>query len=119
MARQKNDGRGRLGGRKAGTPNKTTKEVKEWVSGLLTDGRARFEQSLLQVRPEDYIKTYMGLMSYVTPKMQAISLDATLEAEYKNLERLLDDASNDAVDEIARRVVELQKRASNGKQAIS
>lgn len=115
MARQKNDGRGRLGGRKAGTPNKTTKEVKDWVSGLLTDGRARFEQSLLQVSPEDYIKTYMGLLPYVTPKMQAISLDATLEAEYKNLERLLDDAPNDVVDEIARRVVELQKRASNGK----
>ena len=115
MARQKNDGRGRLGGRKAGTPNKATKEVKEWVSGLLTDGRARFEQALLQLSPEEYIKTYMGLMPYVTPKMQAISLDASLEAEYKNLERLLDNAPNEFVDEIARRVMELQKKASNGK----
>jgi hypothetical protein len=115
MARQKNDGRGRLGGRKAGTPNKTTKEVKEWVSGLLEDGRARFESALLQVSPEDYIKTYMGLLPYVTPKMQAISLDATLEAEYKSLERLLDNAPNEFVDEIARRVRELQKKASDGK----
>lgn len=116
MARQKNDGRGRMGGRKVGTPNKTTKEVKEWVSGLLTDGRPRFEQALLQeVSPEEYIKAYMGLLPYVTPKMQAISLDATLEAEYKNLERLLDNAPNEFVDEIARRVMELQKKANNGK----
>ena len=115
MARQKNDGRGRLGGRKAGTPNKATKEVKEWINELLTDGRARFEQALLQVTPEDYIKTYMGLLSYVTPKMQAISVEASLEAEYKNLERLLDEAPNEFVDEIANRVVKLQNRASNGK----
>lgn len=114
MARQKNDGRGRLGGRKAGTPNKTTKEVKDWVSGLLTDGRARFEQSLLQISPEDYIKTYMGLLPYVTPKMQAVTLEATLEAEYKQIEHLLDNAPSDAIDEIAKRVLALQKRAGNG-----
>jgi len=105
----------KTGGRKAGTPNKTTKEVKEWVSGLLTDGRARFEQALLQLSPEEYIKTYMGLMPYITPKMQAISLDASLEAEYKNLERLLDNAPNEFVDEIAKRVRELQRKAIDGK----
>lgn len=114
MARQRNDGRGRLGGRKAGTPNKTTKEVKEWISALLGDNRARFEQSLTNVAPEDFIKTYMGLLNYVTPKMQAVSLDATLEAEYKDMEKLLDVAPDEAIDKIAKKVIELQKRATNG-----
>ncbi len=114
MARQRNDGRGRLGGRKAGTPNKTTKEAKAWISDILTNGRERFEQSLQQVTPEEYIKTYMGLLPYVTPKMQAVTLEATLEAEYKQIEHLLDNAPSDAIDEIAKRVLALQKRAGNG-----
>ena len=114
MARQRNDGRGRMGGRQQGTPNKATKEAKEWINEILTNGRERFEQSLVQITPEEYIKTYMGLLNYVTPKMQAVTLEATLEAEYKQIERLLDNAPSEAVDEIAKRVLALQKRAGNG-----
>ncbi len=32
MARQKNDGRGRLGGRQKGTPNKSTSSLREIIS---------------------------------------------------------------------------------------
>lgn len=47
--------------------------------------------------------------------MQAVSLDATLEAEYKDMEKLLDVAPDEAIDKIAKKVIELQKRASGGK----
>ena len=35
MARQKNDGKGRMGGRQKGTPNKVTGTVKEWLADLI------------------------------------------------------------------------------------
>lgn len=115
MSRTK--GTPKTGGRKAGTPNKASKEVKEWINELLTNGRDKFEQALLQVSPDEYLRHYMGLLSYVTPKMQAVSVDAVLDAEYKNLERLIDSAPDEIVDEIAKRVIKLQKEY--GKQAIS
>lgn len=46
MARQKGDGRGRLGGRKAGTPNKNTAAKKELF------------RSFIEGRWDDFIKTY-------------------------------------------------------------
>ena len=47
MARPK--GTPKTGGRAKGTPNKTTKEVKEWLNVLLDGGRGRFEQALLDL----------------------------------------------------------------------
>ena len=41
MTRQKNDGRGRLGGRQKGTPNKVTATLREWVADLLEQGADR------------------------------------------------------------------------------
>ena len=44
MTRQKNDGRGRLGGRQKGTPNKVTATLREWVADLLDRNRERIEE---------------------------------------------------------------------------
>lgn len=73
MARQKNDGKGRLGGRAKGTPNKATLELKTWVSFILDDGRDRFIESLMQLDPVEYIRVFTGLLNYVLPKQSPIS----------------------------------------------
>ena len=52
MARQRNDGRGRLGGRAKGTPNKVTTSVKEWLSELVNANREQVEADLQQRRAE-------------------------------------------------------------------
>ena len=49
MARQKGDGRGRLGGRKAGTPNKNSAEKKELF------------RAFIEGRWDDFIKTYESI----------------------------------------------------------
>ena len=46
MGRKPNDGRGRLGGRAKGTPNKPTTPVQEWLGDLLNKHRAEFETEL-------------------------------------------------------------------------
>lgn len=37
MTRVKNDGRGRLGGRTKGTPNKTTSAIKDCITNILEE----------------------------------------------------------------------------------
>ena len=49
MARQKNDGRGRLGGRAVGTPNKVSGTLKEWLTSLIDKNRKQIEKDLTQV----------------------------------------------------------------------
>lgn len=52
MARQKNDGRGRLGGRAAGTKNKPLAPLAVWVAELIDRNRKQFEQDLAALAPE-------------------------------------------------------------------
>ena len=46
MGRQANDGRGRLGGRVAGTKNKPQPTVTDWVNGLLNKQRRTVETAV-------------------------------------------------------------------------
>lgn len=43
MGRTANDGRGRLGGRAKGTPNKPLAPLNEWISGILNRNRTYIE----------------------------------------------------------------------------
>ena len=73
MSRTKNDGRGRLGGREKGTPNKITADMKTWIAEILNDGRGRFMECLNDLESSEYIRVYTSLLNYVIPKQQAIS----------------------------------------------
>lgn len=72
MSRTKNDGRGRLGGREKGTPNKLTADLKTWIAEILDDGRAKFVESLNDLESSEYIRVYTSLLNYVIPKQQAV-----------------------------------------------
>lgn len=109
MARKANDGRGRLGGRAKGTPNKSTSDLKNWLSGLLNDNRNQFEKDLRELLPEERIKVLSGLFNYVIPKQQSLSVEEQIRNETESLSRWLEQAPDEAIEGIARRVVELQK----------
>lgn len=51
MARQANDGRGRMGGRAAGTPNRPKKDLLTWADELVRKKRAQFERDLQTLEP--------------------------------------------------------------------
>ena len=51
MGRTKNDGRGRIGGRAKGTPNKPLEPLTEWAAGVINRNRARFEADLDAMEP--------------------------------------------------------------------
>ena len=115
--RQKNDGKGRMGGRAKGTPNKATMDLKTWVASILDGGREQFERDLRALEPQERVKVFTGLLNYVLPKQQAISVEAQIEAEYRELERLLEASPKDFIDKIAEKIIELSntKETAHGK----
>lgn len=114
--RKKNDGKGRMGGRKAGTPNKVTGTVKEWIASIIDGNRKQFEDDLEKLEPGERVRVISNLLQYVTPKMQSISPAEMLEAEYRKLEELLESAPDEAINEIVERVKRLEYE-SGGKEA--
>lgn len=66
--RKKNDGRGRLGGRQKGTPNKVTASMREWIAKVLDDNKERFVSDLLSLNPKDRLTILTRLIEFVIPK---------------------------------------------------
>lgn len=95
MARQKNDGQGRLGGRAKGTPNKVTANAKEWLTKLLDKNRKQIEKDLKQLEPKDRLQMLEKLMQYVIPKQQAVSA----KVDYA---RLTDNQLDDIINELTK-----------------
>ena len=68
MARQNNDGKGRMGGRQKGTPNKVTGTVKEWLADLIDKNRGQIEADLQQLEPKERLAMLEKFMQYIVPK---------------------------------------------------
>ena len=75
QGRKKGDGRGRLGGRKAGTPNKATVVNGELIQALLDNNYAKAEKMLNDIKdPIDFWRVYLKLMEFRLPKMSAVDI---------------------------------------------
>lgn len=112
MARQKNDGRGRLGGRAKGTPNKSTQTLKNWLSKVLDNQRETFENDLKELLPEERVRLLSNLFGYIIPKQQALSIEEQITTETEVLTRWLSEAPDEAIEGIAQRIIEIQKANS-------
>lgn len=113
MARQKNDGKGRLGGRAKGTPNKATTDLKTWVASILDDSRDKFVESLDKLEPSEFIKVFTGLLNYALPKQAPTTPDDMLEKEKKMMQELLLSMPEEMIDRVAKRLVELNEKEEN------
>lgn len=110
MARQKNDGKGRIGGRAAGTPNKVNGQVKDWITALLEDNRQQIEYDLQAMTPQERVKALFGLLGYIVPRQQAISVEDQTKIETDALTEFLNTAPAEAIEAVAAKVVELQQK---------
>lgn len=90
MARPKNDGLGRIAGRKKGTPNKMTKERREVLAKFLDDKFEEFMDAWDHI-DDPYKKCciYTDLIPFATPKLQSIELNN--QTERKGFEDELDE----------------------------
>lgn len=108
MSRQKNDGRGRLGGRSKGTPNKVTNDIREWVESILSKNKRQIENDFSLVDPDSRLRFVEKLMAYVVPKKTAVTIEEQMAEEYRQLDALLSKCPQEAIDRIAEKVIELQ-----------
>lgn len=79
--------RRKTGGREKGTPNKTTKEVKEAISNFVNGNFNAFVDMLNEIEnPAEKARLFIKLLEYVVPKQQQIDLDGNLNIEAVKVE---------------------------------
>lgn len=109
MARQKNDGRGRLGGRAKGTPNKATASLKEWVNLIIDQNREKFDVEMNKLNSTEFVKAFLTLLGYSIPKQQAVNIQTQIEAEYTALKELLESCPEEFIERITEKLTELSE----------
>lgn len=77
MPRQKNDGRGRLGGRKKGVPNKATAPFKELIAEHWRqyEESGQFATDLQELDPSTRATLMEKYAQYIAPRMKSVDLD--------------------------------------------
>lgn len=72
----------KTGGRKKGTPNVLTSDLRSRISSFLSDN---FDEAVKQWKdidePVQKVKLYTDLIKFAVPTLQAVSLDATINKE--------------------------------------
>lgn len=69
---------GNPNGRPKGSPNKTTTEVRQWLSKLIDKNKRQIERDLKALEPKDRLVILEKFMSYTVPKMQSIQAQIEL-----------------------------------------
>ena len=84
-------GREKTGGRKPGSTNRTTTDIKSKIAALIDDQFDSIQADLERLEPKDRIAAYMKFMEYVLPKQREQKIDlSTLTDE--QVDDLLDKA---------------------------
>lgn len=107
----------KTGGRKKGTPNKISGTVKEWIASIIDKNRNQFEEDLELLEPGERVRVISNLLQYVTPKMQSVSPDEMLNAEYRRLEEFLNTMPDEAINEVVERINKLRNESERTKTA--
>lgn len=111
--RQAGDGRGRLGGRAKGTPNKVTSDIRTWLKAVVDGNREQFIKDLNAVEPAERLKVVVSLLPYITPKVVAVDEMQLITAEYDQLKDLLEVAPAKVVQMIIKRIKVLKDEQGN------
>ena len=85
-------------GRPKGAKNRATHELRQWIGDFLTEKFPELKQGFEQLEPYQQWSIVEKLLQYSIPKMQAVSVEAMVEAETRALAELLEKAPDEAVD---------------------
>lgn len=65
-------------GRPKGTPNKITKELRQWITEVIDANREQMVEDLKKIEPGERLKILERLIQYVIPKKTHIDEDSTI-----------------------------------------
>ena len=95
---QKKGQTGNPNGRPKGTPNKTTKTAREWLTKLIDKNRTTIERDLKKLEPFQRLQMIEKLMQYSIPKMSSTKLSIE-ELSDQNLETLINEITKNIENE--------------------
>jgi hypothetical protein len=87
--------REKTGGREKGTPNKTTKELKQVLHSVIEQQLETIEEDLQKLDPKDRLNILLRLVEYVLPKQreQKIDFNSLTDTEIDELINRITDES--------------------------
>lgn len=86
--RGRKKGTQKTGGRKKGTPNVLTKDLRSRISIFLDQNWDEAVKTWRNIEdPKDKLKLYIDLVNFSVPKLQAVSVDATISKEKSSIEQ--------------------------------
>lgn len=88
-------GKQKTGGRKPGTPNKATTDLKSRISTLMDAEFDAISTDLELLDPKDRVTAYLKFLEFVLPKQRESKLDVTTR-----LEQLSEAQLNELIDQI-------------------
>ena len=81
------EGHIKTGGRKKGTPNKVTTEIRTKIEALIYEHTENINEDLMKLTPKDRVRAYTELLKYVIPTKKDIEVkDNTPETLQRFLE---------------------------------
>jgi len=103
-------------GRPKGKPNKITTDLRDVLQSVLNKEltTAKLSGLLSKLEPQQRLNALTKLLEFTIPKLQSVSIEQQIQAEYESLEALLESAPDEAVNEIFERIKKLKE---NGKTA--
>lgn len=93
------EGHKKVGGRRAGTPNKATSSLRNWVRLFVTRNTKQMQSDMDALDPKDRLILLEKFMRYTIPQQQAVSAAV-------DLNRLSDDQLDQVIEQIAANVME-------------
>jgi hypothetical protein len=103
IKRGRKPGTPKTGGRKPGSPNKVTGELKRWLNSIIEENKPLFEKNLKNLEPEKHVQLIEKLLAYIVPKPQNFDI----QIEYRELERLLERTPDQYIERITTKLIEL------------
>lgn len=64
----------KTGGRKAGTPNKASSEIKKVLTDFMTENMDDLQDCVSHMKAVDRFDAYMQIMKFVVPTMKAVEM---------------------------------------------
>ena len=66
-------------GRKAGTPNKATKDIRDAFTLLIENNLSKLQEDINGLEPKERVKLLLDMAQFVVPKLRSIDLQSDVE----------------------------------------
>lgn len=99
-----------VNGRPVGAVGKANQDIKQWVKSLLETNQAQFNEDLLAIDPMQRLQIMSSLLRFAIPTLSSVSATDLIETEYQHLQKLLDDASPQVIDQLSAKIIELSEK---------